>query len=211
MEKQLRRYLLPNILAMIGTSCYILADTFFISLSQGPNGITALNLVLPLYGLIFALGSMIGIGSATRYALGKGSNAPDYHLYFSNSIAWTLLVGAVFVALGVAVPDGVRRLMGALRQAGLLATQRGSAQPHLLRDPATMSLLDIYRAVEPDGDLLHVDDRTNPQCIVGGNIQETLRGAYQQVQRAAENQMAQITLAELISEIQVRERKRSNL
>ena len=98
---------------MIGTSCYILADTFFISLSQGPNGITALNLVLPLYGLIFALGSMIGIGSATRYALGKGSNAPDYHLYFSNSIAWTLLVGAVFVALGVAVPDGVLRLMGA--------------------------------------------------------------------------------------------------
>lgn len=113
MEKQLRRYLLPNILAMIGTSCYILADTFFISLSQGPDGITALNLVLPLYGLIFALGSMIGIGSATRYALGKGSNTPDYHLYFSNSIAWTLLVGAVFVALGVAVPDGVLRLMGA--------------------------------------------------------------------------------------------------
>ena len=113
MEKQLRRYLLPNILAMIGTSCYILADTFFISLSQGPNGITALNLVLPLYGLIFALGSMIGIGSATRYALGKGSNTADYHLYFSNSIAWTLLVGAVFVALGVAVPDGVLRLMGA--------------------------------------------------------------------------------------------------
>lgn len=108
-------------------------------------------------------------------------------------------------------PALVRRLMGALRQAGLLATQRGSAQPHLLRDPTTMSLLDIYRAVEPDGDLLHVDDRTNPQCIVGGNIQETLRGAYQQVQRAAENQMAQITLAELISEIQVRERKRANL
>ena len=113
MEKQLRRYLLPNILAMIGTSCYILADTFFISLSQGPNGITALNLVLPLYGLIFALGSMIGIGSATRYALGKGSNTADYHLCFSNAIAWTLLVGAVFVALGVAVPDGVLRLMGA--------------------------------------------------------------------------------------------------
>lgn len=113
MEKQLRRYLLPNILAMIGTSCYILADTFFISLSQGPNGITALNLVLPLYGLIFALGSMIGIGSATRYALGKGSNTADSHLYFSNSIVWTLMVGAVFVALGVAVPDGVLRLMGA--------------------------------------------------------------------------------------------------
>ena len=38
MEKQLRRYLLPNILAMIGTSCYILADTFFISLSCPSTG-----------------------------------------------------------------------------------------------------------------------------------------------------------------------------
>ena len=57
MEKQLRRYLLPNILAMIGTSCYILADTFFISVAQGANGITALNLALPVYGLMFAIGS----------------------------------------------------------------------------------------------------------------------------------------------------------
>ena len=48
-EKQLRRYLLPNILAMAGTSCYVLADTFFISAAQGSDGITALNLVLPVY------------------------------------------------------------------------------------------------------------------------------------------------------------------
>ena len=65
-EKQLRRYLLPNILAMAGTSCYVLADTFFISAAQGSDGITALNLFLPVYGLMFAIGSMIGIGSAAR-------------------------------------------------------------------------------------------------------------------------------------------------
>ena len=61
MKKQLRKYIAPNILAMVGTSCYVLADTFFISIAAGANGITALNLVLPIYGLIFALGSMIGV------------------------------------------------------------------------------------------------------------------------------------------------------
>lgn len=71
MEKQLRRYILPNILAMVGISCYVLADTFFISLQAGADGITALNLTLPLYALMFALGAMVGIGSATRYSLCK--------------------------------------------------------------------------------------------------------------------------------------------
>ena len=48
-EKKLRKYLIPNILAMVGISCYILADTFFISKAAGANGITALNLTLPVF------------------------------------------------------------------------------------------------------------------------------------------------------------------
>lgn len=52
-KKSLYQYIAPNILAMVGMSCYILADTFFIATSQGTNGITALNLALPIYGLIF--------------------------------------------------------------------------------------------------------------------------------------------------------------
>ena len=46
------KYVSQNVFAMIGMSCYILADTFFISKAVGANGITALNLVLPLYNLI---------------------------------------------------------------------------------------------------------------------------------------------------------------
>lgn len=103
-------------------------------------------------------------------------------------------------------PGLVRRLMAALRSAGLLATQQGTATPALTRDPAYISLLDIYHAVEPDTPLLHVDDRTNPQCIVGGNIQETLRVAYASVQAAAEQQLATISLASLIADIQQRQR-----
>ena len=90
MEKQLRRYILPNILAMLGISCYLLADTFFISLAAGANGMTALNLVLPVYGLMFAIGAMIGIGSATRYSLQKAAGSDEARHYFSNAcwFAW---------------------------------------------------------------------------------------------------------------------------
>lgn len=65
------KYVSQNVFAMIGMSCYILADTFFISKAVGANGITALNLVLPLYNLIFAIGSMIGVGSAIKFAIAK--------------------------------------------------------------------------------------------------------------------------------------------
>jgi len=61
-------------LGMLGMSFYILADTFFISKAVGADGITALNLVLPLYNLIFAIGAMIGVGSAIRFVVARNKN-----------------------------------------------------------------------------------------------------------------------------------------
>lgn len=40
-------YVTSNILGMIGLSCYILADTFFVARGCGAAGLTALNLALP--------------------------------------------------------------------------------------------------------------------------------------------------------------------
>ena len=45
------RYTSLNVLGMIGLSCYILADTFFISKALGAAGLTALNLAIPVYNL----------------------------------------------------------------------------------------------------------------------------------------------------------------
>lgn len=83
-KKQLLRYIVPNIFAMLGISFYVLADTFFISLYEGADGITALNLVLPVYGVIYAIGAMIGIGSATRYSLTKPIDKKQSEFFFPN-------------------------------------------------------------------------------------------------------------------------------
>ena len=61
MKNRFFKYVSQNILAMIGLSLYILADTYFISKAVGANGITALNMALPVYGVIFALGQMVGV------------------------------------------------------------------------------------------------------------------------------------------------------
>lgn len=112
-EKKLRKYIIPNIFAMIGMSCYILADTFFISVAGGTDGITALNLTLPLYGLIYAIGSMIGTGSATQYSLSKSLRKKGTTDFFSNSILWTLIISTIFVLFGIFAPDKVFIWMGA--------------------------------------------------------------------------------------------------
>ena len=113
-EKKLRGYILPNILATTGTSCYVLADTVFISMAEGANGITGLNLVLPIFAITFAIGAMIGIGSATKYTLLKAlGDKKTSDKYFSNSFIWSLFLSLPFLLLGIFVPDVVLRTLGA--------------------------------------------------------------------------------------------------
>ncbi|WP_125710430.1 Rrf2 family transcriptional regulator [Lacticaseibacillus porcinae] len=103
----------------------------------------------------------------------------------------------------------VRQLMAKLVKAGLLNTRPGKVEPSLAKSPEAITLLDVYRAVEDNRDLLHIDEKTNPLCIVGGNIQDTLNSVYASVQQDAEASMAKHTLAEIISDILVREKAKN--
>lgn len=103
----------------------------------------------------------------------------------------------------------VRRMMAKLVKAGLLNSQPGKVAPTLVKDPKDVTLLDVYLAVEDNHDLLHIDAKTSPLCIVGGNIQDTLNGIYTTVEQDAENSMAKHTLAEIIDDILVREQARN--
>lgn len=109
------KYVSQNVFAMIGMSCYILADTFFISKAVGANGITALNLVLPLYNLIFATGSMIGVGSAIKFAIAKNQKESNKH-YFFNALFFTTVFGIIFMAIGIFAPEKLVELLGGSRE-----------------------------------------------------------------------------------------------
>ncbi len=101
-------------------------------------------------------------------------------------------------------PSLVRRLMALLSKAALLSTHPGVGGAKLAKPADQITLLDVYRAIDDNQQLLHVDPKTNLACPVGANIQATLDGVYAQVQQAAEAEMATITLATIIQELRQR-------
>ena len=112
MLKNFIKYVSQNMLGMVGMSVYILADTYFISVAVGTNGITALNLVLPIYNLIFAIGSMIGVGSAIRYVVEQNKKSPKADGYFFHALLWALIISLIFIFVGVFLPDKLIALLG---------------------------------------------------------------------------------------------------
>ena len=112
MLKKFTKYVFQSVAGMMGMSVYILADTFFISISSGADGLAVLNLILPVFGMMYAIGSMIGIGSATRYGISKAKGEDADH-YFMQSVCWTLLCSIPFIVTGIFAPDKFLALLGA--------------------------------------------------------------------------------------------------
>ena len=108
------RYASLNVLGMIALSCYILADTFFVSLGMGSNGLAALNLAIPVYSFIHGSGLMIGMGGGTRYSIRKnqGDDASADRA-FTSSIYLVAAFAAVFFLAGLFGAGPLARLLGA--------------------------------------------------------------------------------------------------
>lgn len=108
------KYSSLNILGMLGLSCYILADTFFVSLAMGADGLTALNLAIPVYSFIHGSGLMIGMGGGIRYSIFKSQgDARHTSRIFTGAVLLTVLIAAVFFLAGLFGSGFLIRLLGA--------------------------------------------------------------------------------------------------
>ena len=150
LTKQFFKYVSQNIFGLLGTSCYILADTYFIAQAAGTDGVTLLNLCLPIYNFIFAIGSMIALGSATRYAIAKAQNDARGQRYFSNAILCAVLASIPWMLAGAFVPGALLRLMGG--DAGIVALGIPYARIFLLFTPFFMCNYIVSAFVRNDGD-----------------------------------------------------------
>lgn len=150
LTKQFTKYVSQNIFGLLGTSCYILADTFFISQAAGTGGIAMLNLCLPIYNFIFAIGSMIGLGAATRYAILKAQGDERCQHYFSNGILCACLLSVPFILAGIFCPQVLLRLMGG--DAQIVALGIDYTRIFLLFTPFFMCNYIVAAFVRNDGD-----------------------------------------------------------
>ncbi|ARN89117.1 Rrf2 family transcriptional regulator [Levilactobacillus brevis] len=98
-------------------------------------------------------------------------------------------------------PANVRKIMVDLRRANLIKTVVGKAQPTLAKAPEKITLLDIFNCLDEDTQLIQVDPKTNPNCIVGGNIQTVLDKKYQEFQSVVLAEMKKTTLADILHEV----------
>lgn len=107
------RFCIPSVLGMLGISLYILADTFFVANGVGEKGLAALNIVLPIYSLISAIGLMIGIGAAAYSTLEKSKgNKEISNKVYSFAIVVGVAFGIIILVIGLVIPEKIVGLLG---------------------------------------------------------------------------------------------------
>lgn len=108
------RYTTLSVLGTLGVSCYILADTFFVSKGLGTNGLAALNLAIPVYNFIHGTGLMLGMGGATRFSVCKSQGKErEGDRVYSHTVYFGALFSLVFVLLGIGFSNQLALLLGA--------------------------------------------------------------------------------------------------
>ncbi|MEN0645195.1 Rrf2 family transcriptional regulator [Alkalicoccobacillus gibsonii] len=101
-------------------------------------------------------------------------------------------------------PAVVRKIMGMLRNAGLVKTRPGKAGAELAKDLSEVTLLDVYKAVEAvkENQLFSIHDNPNPKCIVGRNIQHSIGEHFYEAQLALEQSLKKTTVDQVVRQIE---------
>lgn len=111
--KEVFHYVSRNIVAMLGTSIYVLIDTLFISIAAGALGLTALNLVLPIFNLFNALGLLLGVGGATIFSLNKILHPERIESLYSSLMISAAILGITLAILIDIFSVGIVDFLGA--------------------------------------------------------------------------------------------------
>jgi Rrf2 family protein len=107
-------------------------------------------------------------------------------------------------------PSLIRRLLLQLAKAGLTTSQMGAGGGALLaREAGRITLLDVYRAIDAEGDVFALHGEPNPLCLVGRNIHAALRGRIAEAERALHDQLAKATIADMAATVAASEKSRS--
>lgn len=100
-------------------------------------------------------------------------------------------------------PVVIRRLVGRLQRAGLVEAHAGKlGGVELARRPETITLLDIYRAVEGGSPFVLPVKEENRACAVSCAMKRILASVLAETDRAMSRSLEKVRLSDLVKEIE---------
>lgn len=114
LKSDFTKYVSLNVAGMVGMSCYILADTFFVAKAMGAAGLAALNFSIAVFSLMQGFGLMLGMGGATDFSIHKQErDNDDDHSFFVHALVLGGAVSLLFLLIAAFFTAPLGRLLGA--------------------------------------------------------------------------------------------------
>lgn len=107
------KYTTSNMLAMLGVSFYVLADTFFIARVLGPVGLTSLNFAIVIFSLMHGIGLMLGTGGAIDFSVKTSREGGSGHESFMSALTLAALFSLGLVLIGALFSKEISLFLGA--------------------------------------------------------------------------------------------------
>lgn len=160
------KYSSLNVLGMVGLSCYILADTYFVSKGMGADGLAALNIAIPVYSLMHGCGLMTGMGGATKYSISGGRDG-DGSIIFTVSAIIAAVWAVFFFMTGCFFSGKIAAALGA--EGSVYAMTETYIRIILLFSPAFMANDLLICFTRNDG-----DPKTAMAAMLTGSISNVI-------------------------------------
>lgn len=112
-DKLLRQFAVPSIIAMLVSSLYNIVDQFFIGRSIGELGNAATNIAFPLTISCVAIALLFGIGGASAFNLAMGKGDKEKAIYYiGNAVVMLLGCGIVLTIITQLFLDPMLKFFG---------------------------------------------------------------------------------------------------
>ena len=94
------KFALPTIIMVLFASLYIMVDGVFVARYVNTVALSAINIVYPLFGAIFAIASMLASGGSALVAKKMGERKyKQAKQYFSLVVVSALVIGLIFAVV----------------------------------------------------------------------------------------------------------------
>jgi Na+-driven multidrug efflux pump len=106
-------YLVTSVAGMLIFAFYVLVDTLFIGRILGSEGLAALNIALPIFGLLTGVGLLLGVGGAAAMSVSLGeNNQREVTALFSTAVTLGIISVITITFVGVAFQRDLINFLG---------------------------------------------------------------------------------------------------